>query len=97
MKILPEPLAFEWDEGNKEKNRIKHGVTIKEAEEVFKNKPLLVSEDRIHSLDEIRFQALGKTDDDRLLFLSFTIRENNVRIISVRDMSRKEQKIYEKI
>lgn len=97
MKILPEPVSFEWDKGNIDKNLLKHEVTNKEAEEVFSNKPLFVSEDFKHSKTEKRFQALGKTNKVRLLFVSFTIRKNKVRIISVRDMSKKEVTVYEKI
>jgi len=97
MKILPEPIFFEWDKGNSDKNLIKHGVTNQEAEEVFDNKPFLLSEDFKHSIKEKRFQALGRTNQGRFLFLSITIREDRVRIISVRDMNRKERKIYEKI
>lgn len=97
MKNLPDPLIFEWDRGNRDKNILKHGVTNQEAEAIFTNKPILMSEDKRHSSQERRFQALGKTDEGRLLFISFTIRGKNVRIISVRDMNRKEERIYEKI
>lgn len=97
MKILPDPALFEWDKSNIEKNWLKHGVTYKEIEEVFSNKPLLVSEDIKHSENEERYQALGKTNNERLIFLSFTVRKNKVRVISARDMSKKEEKIYEKI
>ena len=97
MRILPEPILFEWDKGNIEKNWLKHGVSNKEIEEVFSNKPLLVSKDIKHSEIEERYQALGKTDSERLIFLSFMVRNNKVRIISARDMSKKEEKIYEKI
>ncbi len=97
MKILPAPLSFEWNKGNIDKNLKKHGVTNKEAENVFENKPLLVSEDREHSKTERRYQALGKTDTDRFIFISFTVRNDSVRIISARDMSRKERRVYEKV
>lgn len=96
MKILPEPVVFEWDKGNINKNFISHNVTNKEAEEVFSNKPL-VSEDTKHSTTEKRFQALGKTDKGRLLFISFTIRNEKVRIISARDMNKKEVKKHEEV
>ena len=96
MKILPEPLLFEWDFGNIDKNYKKHKVVYQEAEEVFGNKPLTVSEDKAHSILEKRYQALGKTNKERKLFLSFTIREDRIRIISIRDMSKKEEKVYEK-
>lgn len=95
MKILPEPVVFEWDKGNINKNFIKHNVTDKEAEEAFSSKPPLVSKDIKHSRLEKRLQALGVTDQGRLLFVSFTIRNEKVRIISARDMNKKEVKIYE--
>ncbi len=97
MKILPEPLSFEWDKGNIGKNLKKHKVADKEAEEIFSNKPFLVSEDVKHSSRERRFQALGQTDGGRLLFISFTIRDEKVRIISARGMNKKEVKVYEKV
>lgn len=97
MKTLPEPLVFDWDQGNIDKNVVTHGVSNKEAEDVFTNKPLLVSEDIKHSAKETRFQALGKTDEGRLLFISFTMRGQKLRIISARDMNRKEESIYEKV
>lgn len=97
MKTLPEQIVFDWDQGNIDKNVVKHGVSNKEAEAVFINKPLLVSEDIKHSAKEKRFQALGRTDEGRLLFVSFTMRGQKLRIISVRDMNGKEEDIYEKV
>jgi len=94
VKILPEPISFEWDKGNIDKNLIKHKVTNKEAEEVFSNEPL-ISEDVKYSTKELRMQILGKTNQDRLLFISFTIRKDKMRIISVRDMNKKEVMVYE--
>lgn len=87
-------LAFEWDKGNVDKNQIKHGVANREAEEVFMNE-LLVSEDVAHSIKELRFQALGETDQGKLLLISFTIRGDKVRILSARPMNKKEVAIYE--
>lgn len=96
MKILPEPIVFEWDRGNLDKNWIKHKVNQQEIEEVFSNEPLLVFEDTQHSENELRFQALGQTDSGRRLFLSLTIRTKKIRVISARDMNKKEEVIYEK-
>lgn len=96
IKILPDPISFEWDRGNIDKNLVKHGVTNQEAEEVFGNEPLVLSEDAKHSLKETRFKALGKTNNERLLFVSFIVRDNKVRIISIRDMNKKEEVVYEK-
>lgn len=88
--------GFQWDQGNAEKNWKKHGVRSIEAEEIFFNQPLLLEEDAAHSKDERRFWALGRTNTDRLLFVALTTRKNLIRIISARDMSRKERTIYEK-
>jgi uncharacterized DUF497 family protein len=96
MKIIPEPLCFEWDSGNISKNLEKHQVSCQEAEEVFVNEPLFMTEDVSHSKGEKRFQALGRSNSNRYLFLSITIRNQKVRIISIRDMSKKERKQYEK-
>ena len=87
--------GFDWDEGNLLKNWEKHGVTHLEAEQVFFNEPLIVRDDGKHSLDEQRWYGLGSTDSKRQLMVVFTIRGNKLRIISARDMSRKERKVYE--
>ena len=86
---------FEWDEGNAEKNWIRHRVSQTECEEVFFNRPLVVSEDEVHSVGEPRFFALGQTDASRLLFVAYTIRNERVRVISARDMIRSERRAYE--
>ncbi|MGB8516441.1 MAG: BrnT family toxin [Gallionella sp.] len=88
--------GFNWDDGNAQKNT-KHGVSTAEAEQVFFNAPLLLLEDMKHSLNEIRFHALGKTDEGRLLHITFTLRNKStlIRVISARDMHKKERSIYE--
>lgn len=88
--------GFEWDEGNQDKNWQEHKVNNKESEEVFFNKPLIINFDKKHSKKEKRFQVLGKTNQERKLFISFTLRNKKIRIISARDQSKKERKIYEK-
>lgn len=86
--------GFEWDEGNARKNE-KHGVTASEAEQVFFNQPLLMLEDARHSQVESRFHALGITHTGRKLHITFTVRGTRIRVISARDMHRKERNIYE--
>lgn len=86
--------GFEWDKGNEQKN-VKHGVTPAEAERVFLNEPLIVLDDLKHSDAERRFHALGQTGEGRLLHITFTIRTNMIRVISARNMHRKERAIYE--
>jgi uncharacterized DUF497 family protein len=89
--------GFNWDDGNVRKNE-KQGVSMAEVEQVFFNAPLLVLEDFKHSNQEPRFHALGKSDNRRLLHITFTLRHTGekVRVISARDMHRKERSIYEK-
>lgn len=95
MKILPEPLSFEWDQGNINKNLIKHNVSNRDAEEVFSNKPSFLFADEKHSLAEKRYMVWGITDRNRKLAVFFTIRNEKIRIISARDMNKKEREAYE--
>lgn len=99
MKIvdLDEIIGFHWDEGNARKSADKHGVSRAETEEAFLNEPLLIVEDIGHSQSELRFHALGVTNVKRRLHVTFTLREGNtqIRVISARDMSRKERDRYE--
>jgi len=96
MIDLPAIVGFDWDDGNARKNE-KHGVSQSEAEEVFFNHPLLLLEDARHSGQEWRYHALGKTHAGRRLQITFALREDGtlIRVISARDMHRKERSIYE--
>lgn len=96
MIDLQKITGFNWDAGNARKNE-KHGVSTAEAEQVFFNVPLLLLEDSAHSQDEPRIHALGKTDAGRALHITFTLRQSDqlIRVISARDMHRKERTIYE--
>ena len=89
-------IGFDWDDGNARKNE-KHGVSQSEAEEVFFNQPLLLLEDIRHGGQELRYHALGKTHQGRRLHITFTLREDGtlIRVISARDMHRKERSIHE--
>ncbi|TBA34826.1 BrnT family toxin [Rhizobium ruizarguesonis] len=89
--------GFDWDAGNARKNVEKHDVSQAQAEQVFFNEPLLMVLDARHSAEERRIHALGRTDDGRLLHITFTLRhdETKIRVISARDMSRKERSYYE--
>lgn len=96
MIDLSKVIGFEWDEGNARKNE-HHGVSMAEAEQVFFNAPLLVLHDAKHGETEPRFHALGKTNEGRRLHITFTLRDAGplVRVISARDIHRKERVIYE--
>ena len=96
MRLVVRGLkGFEWDDANWRKSELKHGVSAIEAEEALSNAPLCQVDTR-HSDDERRYVALGRSNDDRRLFISFTVRRSQVRIISARPMSRGERAIYEK-
>lgn len=88
--------GFDWDKGNARKSAIKHNVGQFEAEQVFFNQPLLVLVDEKHSHSEPRYHALGKTNDARMLHITFTLRANGslIRVISARDMHSKERQVY---
>ena len=97
MIDLSQITVFGWDEGNARKNDDKHGVSMAEAEQVFFNAPLLLLEDARHSQQAPRLHALGKTDEARALHISFTLRQSGqaIRVISAKDMHRKERGIYD--
>ena len=96
MVILEKVTGFDWDDGNSRKND-RHDVSMAEAEQVFFNAPVLVLPDPAHSEAEPRYHALGKTIDGRRLHVTFTLRSGGklIRVISARDMSKKERKTYE--
>ena len=88
-------ISFQWDEGNSDKNWLKHGVTQLECEQAFFNLPFLVFDDQRHSQNEERFYALGRTDEGKGLFIVFTYRDQSyVRVISARKMTKTERDYY---
>lgn len=85
-------MQFEWDEHNEKKNWLGHQVSREEAEFAF-NFGLFLGPITLGK--EERFALIGKTQEERILFVVYTIRDGKIRIISVRDASRKERKAYE--
>ncbi len=86
--------GFQWDEGNAEKNLAVHQVTRPEIEQVFLKRPMVVDELLQQQEQERRYYALGQTDAGCRLFVVFTIRDQLIRVISARDMSRRERGAY---
>ncbi len=80
--------GFEWDEGNRQKSYVKHGITNKEAEEVVENIPLIMM--KIKYMNKDRYQAFGKSKSGKLLTIIYTLRKKMVRIISTRLKSKKK-------
>ncbi len=92
--LIDSCVGFDWDEGNEEKNWEKHKVKKTEAEQVFFNSPIVCSEASLASTEQ-RFLVLGKTNAERYLMIIFTLRKDKlIRVISARDMSRKERSFY---
>ena len=98
MLDLSPITGFDWDDGNSLKSVDKHSVSQVEAEQVIADIRLLLADDVKHSQDEVRYHALGRTLENRLLHVTFTLRANRarVRVISARDMNRKERGFYER-
>ena len=94
MKVFREPIEFEWDKGNIDKNLIVHSVRNEECEEVFFDPSKRVLRDSVHSDKGKRYIILGKTKRQRILFIVFTIRKKKVRVISARDLNKKEKHLY---
>lgn len=92
----PESIGFDWDDGNRDKN-LKHGVHGWECEQVLFNEPLVTVDDAKHSAVEKRYVAFGQTDAGRRLILIYTMRSGLVRVISARDMNKRERQYYENL
>lgn len=87
-------VEFEWDA---EKNRVnlqKHGLSFEEAATVFGDPLSDTFDDPNHSFDEHRFLTIGTSGAGRLLIVSHTDREDSVRLISAREVTRDERKSY---
>lgn len=96
MRLFKEPICFEWDRGNKDKNLKKHDVTIEECEEVFFDPCKKIANTLVKAGRENRYLLIGRTKKDRILFIVFTMRKQKIRIVSARDINKKERKKYEK-
>jgi uncharacterized protein len=92
-------FEFEWDEGNSAKSFVRHGIAAESAEQVFRNKDLLVplGIQVAPVANEPRFGVLGTAATGELVAVSFTIRNGRIRVISARSMSRKERRHYAEV
>lgn len=88
-------MEFEWDEEKAAANLAKHGISFEEAKTVFDD-PLYVDfYDPDHSVDEHRYIIIGESQQRRLLIVSYTERDDMVRLISAREVARSERDTYE--
>ena len=95
VSILENCEGFEWDDGNSGKNWHLHRVTDAESEEVFSNEPIVIVRDSSHSSFETRYAVRSVTNSGRRLTVIFAIRNALIRVISARDMTRREERSYE--
>ena len=95
MNVWEEPIQFQWDAGNRDKNWLKHGVTTAECEETFFDPHKRVVGSALYTGRETRSVLIGQTQAGRLLFVVFTIRGHTVRVISARNLNRRERGLYE--
>jgi uncharacterized protein len=95
--VITDCSGFDWDEGNIQKNWDLHAVTPEEAEEVFFSEPLVVRSDVQPSKREKRYYVMGRSGAGRRRFVVFTVRRKLIRVISARDMNRREQVSYENL
>jgi hypothetical protein len=88
--------GFDWDDANSMKSWERHHVTQAEQEEVFFNRPVFLLDARAGERER-RYNVLGRTNNDRLLSVIFTVRRGLARPISARPMSRKERTAYAQV
>lgn len=85
-------MKFEWDEEKEKINILKHGVTFETASYVFEDINAIEMYDFEHSIDEDRFIIIGKVGE--VLFVVYTERGENIRLISARLANKDEEAIY---
>ena len=88
-------MNFEWDSDKAASNLAKHNVSFYEASMVFGDPLSLTFQDPDHSVDESRYITIGESTQRRLLIISHADRAQGIRIISAREVTRQERKIYE--
>jgi uncharacterized DUF497 family protein len=88
-------VDFEWDAAKAEQNLAKHGVSFEEATTALRDPLSATGLDPDHSFGEERFVTFGVSSRGRLLVVAHTEREDIIRIISARQATSPERKIYE--
>ncbi|HEY5124607.1 MAG TPA: BrnT family toxin [Ignavibacteria bacterium] len=93
MNIFDNITGFDWDKNNLEKSLIKHNVTSKESEDVFKDENIILTKE-VNAKNEKRYVVFGVTPQNRFLTVVFTVRNNLIKVISARTQNKSERKIY---
>jgi uncharacterized DUF497 family protein len=88
-------MKFEWDEAKARDNLVKHDISFEEAKTVFDDRLYVDFYDPDHSQDEHRYIIIGRSGKGRVLIISYTERNDSIRLISARRATRAERKVYE--
>jgi uncharacterized protein len=88
-------MIFEWDTNKAAKNLSKHQVSFDEAKTVFDDPLYIDFYDPDHSEAEERYLIVGRSNQGKILIVSYTERNNSIRIISARKVTKAERKVYE--
>jgi uncharacterized DUF497 family protein len=88
-------MEFEWDEEKNAANLQKHGLSFEEAATVFGDPLSDTFDDPDHSAEEGRFITIGTSERGRLLIVAHTDRDDRIRIISARELTKQERRSYE--
>jgi uncharacterized DUF497 family protein len=88
-------IEFEWGQNKADSNFLKHGVSFDEAKSVFDDSVYVDFYDPDHSYNEHRYIIIGHSVKNRLLIVAYAERKNKIRLISAREATRREKKVYE--
>ena len=88
-------MTYEWDPAKAAENLKKHGVSFEEAASIFLDALALTFWDPDHSEEEEREITIGRSAEQRILFVAHTAREDRIRIISARQATSQERRQYE--
>lgn len=87
-------MEFEWDDNKNLENIKNHGISFDKAIKAFDDDLAIPLEDIEHSDEnETRYALIGMCEIG-LVFISFTFKGENYRIISARQASRRMEKMY---
>jgi uncharacterized protein len=88
-------MEFEWDLDKAARNLEWHGVSLPEATTVFDDSLSVAVPDPDHSFEEQRYIIVGSSHRNRLLIVAYTERGERIRIITARELTRREREAYE--
>ena len=92
MELELSNRIFEWDEIKAQINKQKHGISFEQALKVFEDENRIEEIDEKHSENEIRYVSIGRVND--ILYVVYTERAENTRLITARRANKKERTRY---